>query len=180
MNEKRFHGDIERLRNPERVGRLEVDRVVDLCIDDAAISSVLDVGTGSGLFAEAFSMRGLQVAGVDVSPEMLEAARDFVPAGNFREGTAEALPFGDQSFDLVFLGLVFHETDDPLKALQEALRSTRQRVAILEWPYRDQPFGPPLHDRLHPDILDDLFKRAGCSTWRTIELSNTVLYRLEK
>ncbi len=180
MHERRFQGDIARLRSPERVDLLEVDRVVDLCLEGAPMGRALDVGTGTGLFAEAFSRRGMQVAGVDVNPAMLAAARMFVPTGDFREGRAEALPFPDASFDLVFLGVVLHDADDALKALQEALRATRQRVCILEWPYRDQSFGPPLEHRLNPEELEHLFKQAGFKAWRVEELSATVLYLLEK
>jgi len=179
MYEKRFTGDIGRLRDPERVERLEVERVTDLFLDGEKITRVLDVGTGSGLFAESFSERGLEVSGVDANPEMLVAARRFVPAGNFREGTAESLPYPDGSFDLVFLGLVLHESDEPLKALQEARRVSRKRVSILEWPYRDSTFGPPLAHRLKPDALADLFLEAGFRKWNVIDLSNTVLYRLD-
>ncbi len=85
MHEKRFEGDISRLRNPERIARLEVDRVVELCLEETKIMSVLDVGTGTGVFAEAFARRGLAVSGIDVNPEMLPAARIYVPTGNFRE-----------------------------------------------------------------------------------------------
>ncbi len=35
MHEKRFEGDIARLRNPERIARLEVERVVTLCLKGA-------------------------------------------------------------------------------------------------------------------------------------------------
>jgi hypothetical protein len=35
MNEKLFAGDIARLRAPERLARLEVARVVDLCLADS-------------------------------------------------------------------------------------------------------------------------------------------------
>jgi ribosomal protein L11 methylase PrmA len=59
MHEKRFEGDIDRLRTPERVERLDVERVVDLCLEKVKVHSVLDVGTGSALFAESFSKRGL-------------------------------------------------------------------------------------------------------------------------
>lgn len=179
MHEKRFEGDIARLRSPERADRLEVERVVDLCLQDRPGASVLDVGTGSGLFAEAFAKRGMAIFGVDVNPDMLVAARRFVPKGDFREGTAEALPCSDHSVDLVFLGLVLHEADDPLQALKEARRTTRKRVGILEWPYRDQAFGPPLSDRLNPEDLEKLFRNAGFQTWNSTELANTVLYRLE-
>ncbi len=132
MHEKRFEGDFDRLRSPERIARLEVERVVDLCLAGAHISRVLDIGTGTGLFAEAFARRGLQVSGIDANPTMLPVARGFVPSGDFREGVAEALPFSDGSFDLVFLGVVLHEADDLQKALEEALRVSGQRVGILE------------------------------------------------
>jgi SAM-dependent methyltransferase len=179
MHEKRFEGDIDRLRAPERVEKLDVERVVDLCLEGGPIVSVLDIGTGTGLFAEAFSRRGKAVSGVDVNPEMLAEARRFVPKGDFREGIAEALPFQDATFDLVFLGLVLHEADETLKALKETKRVARQWVCILEWPYRDQVFGPPLADRLKPEDLAGLFQKAGFRKWKMMFLSNTVLYLLD-
>jgi ubiquinone/menaquinone biosynthesis C-methylase UbiE len=180
MHERRFEGDISRLRFPERTERLEVERVVDLCLENGEPRSMLDVGTGTGLFAQAFSKRGLEVSGVDVNPEMLVEAQKFVPKGSFREGTAEALPYQDSSFDLVFLGLVLHETDDLPKALLEAQRVATKRVCILEWPYREQPFGPPIADRLKPEDLADQFKRAEFRSWNRNDLLNTTLYLLEK
>ena len=179
MHEKRFEGDIDRLRAPERMERLEVERVTDLFLESGATGSVLDVGTGTGLFAEAFSRRGLEVTGVDVNPEMLAAARRYVPKGNFREGTAESLPYPEGSFDFVFLGLVLHESDEPLKALKEARRVARQQVGILEWPYQDGAFGPPLAHRLRLDNLANLFQKAGFRKWKITDLSNTIFYRLE-
>jgi len=179
MHEKRFTGDIERLRSSERVEQLEVERVTALCMQGGQFASVLDVGTGSGLFAESFSKHGLEVSGVDASPEMLAAARQFVAGADFREGSAEALPYPDDSFDLVFLGLVLHESDDPLKTMQEARRVARQRVGILEWPYREGAFGPPLAHRLSPEDLADKFHKAGFRKWKLTELSNTVFYGLE-
>ena len=179
MHEKRFEGNIERLRSPERLERLEVERVVDLCLESETAANVLDIGTGTALFAESFSKRGLTVSGVDTNPEMLAAARQFVPNGDFREGSAEALPYPDGSFDLVFLGLVLHESDEPLKAVQEARRVGRQRVGILEWPYQDGAFGPSLAHRLKPEDLTNLFQKAGFRKWEATDLANTVLYRLE-
>ncbi|HEX7620315.1 MAG TPA: methyltransferase domain-containing protein, partial [Anaerolineales bacterium] len=131
MHEKRFEGDLARLRNPERIARLEVERVVNLCLERANITSALDVGTGTGVFAEAFATRGLSVLGVDVNPEMLPAARIYVPNGNFCEATAEMLPFADASFDLVFMGLLLHESDEQAQVLREARRAAHLRVGIL-------------------------------------------------
>jgi ubiquinone/menaquinone biosynthesis C-methylase UbiE len=178
LHEKLYDGGIERLRAPERVARLEVERVVSLCLKAADLKSVLDVGVGSGLFAEAFVQHGLEVAGVDVNPEMIVAAKQFVPKGDFRESTAEELPFPDTSFDLVFFGLVMHESEEPLKALQEARRVSCQRVCILEWPYLEGEFGPPLAHRLNPTQIADLTQKAGFAHLESIPLKHLVLYRL--
>ena len=178
MHEKRFEGDISRLRNPERIARLEVERVVTLCLEGAQIKTVLDVGTGTGLFAEAFAKRGLAVSGVDVNPEMLPTARIYVPAGYFRESTAETLPFTDGSFDLVFMGLLLHESDEQLQVLSEARRVVCLRVCILEWAYREEEIGAPLVHRLAPDILEELAKEAGFSQVEEIPLTKLVFYRL--
>jgi SAM-dependent methyltransferase len=178
LHEKLYDGGIERLRTPESVARLEVERVVALCLEAADFISVLDVGVGSGLFAEAFVQHGLEVAGVDVNPEMIVAAEQFVPKGDFRESTAEALPYPDASFDLVFFGLVLHESDDPLKVLQEARRVSRQRICILDWPYQEGEFGPPLAYRLNPTEIADLARQTGFTHLEIIPLPHLVLYRL--
>lgn len=75
MNEKRFHGSPEFLRNPQRLALLEVDRVVRLSLEGLPVRRVLDVGTGSGVFVEAFARQGLSVVGLDVAEGMLKAAR---------------------------------------------------------------------------------------------------------
>jgi ubiquinone/menaquinone biosynthesis C-methylase UbiE len=178
LHEKLYDGGIDRLRAPERVARLEVERVVALCLEAADLKSVLDVGVGSGLFAEAFVELGLEVAGVDVNPEMIVAAKRFVSKGDFRESTAEVLPYPNASFDLVFFGLVLHESDDPFKVLQEARRVSRQRVCILEWPYQDGEFGPPLAHRLKPTEIADLARQAGFAHLESIPFKHLILYRL--
>jgi SAM-dependent methyltransferase len=178
MYEKRFEGDISRLRAPERIGRLEVARVVSLCLEGAEFDTVLDVGTGTGLFAEAFAQRGLAVAGVDVNPDMLVEARKYVPTGDFREATAEALPYPDSAFDLVFMGVLLHESDEQLKVLLESWRVARSRVCILEWAYREEEFGPLLAHRLNPLDLKRMFKKTGFTRAETIPLTKLVFYRL--
>jgi ubiquinone/menaquinone biosynthesis C-methylase UbiE len=180
MHERRFHGDVARLRNPERLAWLEVNRVVELSLQGATLRRVLDVGTGSGIFAEAFTKAGLEAEGLDANPEMLATARDLVPSARFQEGTAETLPYPDTSFDLVFMGLIFHETDDRPKAMQEAARVTRIRVAILVLPYKTQDIGPGLEERLTENDIKGLADQAGLSNLRVIHLQSLQLYLLEK
>jgi ubiquinone/menaquinone biosynthesis C-methylase UbiE len=177
-HERRFHGGAERLRAPERVARLETEVVTRLCTEGIDAASVLDVGTGTGIFAEAFLARSLRVTGIDPDPDLLAIARANVPSAVFREGVAEKLPFDDGSFDLVFLGHVLHETDDPAGALAEARRVSRKRVAILEWPYQKEEMGPPLAHRMEPSRIIDLAGRAGFSAVERIELTHMDFYRL--
>ena len=180
MNERRFGGQIERLRLPDRVARLEVERVVDLSLEGLTAHSILDVGTGSGLFAEAFAARGLSVAGIDLRDDMLAAAREYVPSGDFRQSPMESLPFGDARFDLVFMGLVLHETDDLAKAFGEACRVARQRLTILEWNYEVSDFGPPIDHRLRPVQVFDGARAAGFHHVESIALKHLTLYRAGK
>ncbi len=176
----RFHGDPARLRSPERIARLEVERVLSLCIGDLTITTVLDVGTGTGLFAEAFRKQGLQVTGVDVNPEMLKIARRKVRGATFKLAEAENLPAGDASFDLVFLGLVLHEADDPARALREAHRVAKQRVVVLEYPYIAEELGPPLVERMKSERIIELITAEKFREWERIELKRTELYRMAK
>ena len=181
MHERRFEGNVERLRNPHRVALLEVERVVDSVLAGLSeINSLLDVGTGSGLFAEQFAARGLSVTGLDVNPVMLSEARKFVPNGTFEEGVAERLPFKDGSFDVIFMGLVLHETDYLQKVFDEAYRVVKKRLAILEWPYRVQDFGPPLEHRLSFEHISFAADQSGFIPINKVELENLVLYLYKK
>jgi ubiquinone/menaquinone biosynthesis C-methylase UbiE len=101
-----------------------------------------------------------------------------MPLGNFREAVAESLPFPDASFDLLFFGLLLHESDEPLKVLLEARRVARKRVCILEWPYQDGEFGPPLAHRLKPTEIEDLARQAGLAHLESIPLTHLAFYRL--
>jgi ubiquinone/menaquinone biosynthesis C-methylase UbiE len=177
-HERRFHGGAERLRAPERLALMEIARVVQLSVEGVAVSSVLDVGTGTGIFAEAFANRSLRVTGIDPNSELLDVARTLVSGGTFVEAMAEKLSFDDASFDLVFLGHVLHETENPDAALREARRVAKKRVAILEWPYRKEEMGPPLEHRLQSALIMDLARNSGFTVVTRIELAHMDFYRL--
>ncbi len=176
-HERRFHGAPEKLRLPERMRLLEIDRVLRLSMEGVIIESVLDVGTGTGVFAEAFGGMVSRVAGIDPNSDLLAAARTHVPKASFQAGVAEKLPFPDGSFDLVFLGHVLHETDDPVFALSEARRVASKRVMILEWPYVQEDKGPPLAHRLSAVRVLDLAKSAGFPSLERITLKHMELFR---
>jgi len=176
---KRFHGDPNRLRAAERIAILEVQRVVALSMQDLVVKSVLDIGAGTGVFAEAFSQVASQVIGIDIDDELLAAARGCVSNAHFQAAAAEALPFVDNSFDLVFLGHVLHEIENPLQALEEARRVARSRVVVLEWPYEKQEQGPPIGRRLSPETIEGLAGMAGFQDAERIPLAHMDFYRLK-
>ena len=62
MHERRFQGDINRLRYPERLERLELNRVVNITTEGASYHRILDVGTGSGVLP-AFYQNGYETVG---------------------------------------------------------------------------------------------------------------------
>lgn len=145
-------------RNPERLERFPPLEVAKKALEGLEAKSVLDIGTGTGVFAEAFAALSLFVVGLDPRADRLEVARARVPGARFLEAKAEHLPFPDGSFDLAFFGLSLHHLD-PLPALREAARVAR-RVAVLEWPYREEGVGPPLARRWAPEALSALFQEA--------------------
>ena len=76
MHERRFHGKLSMLRSPSRVALLEVERVVTLCLELFPAQNVLDMGTGTGVFAQGFAGQGLTVTGIDANPRaVLELRR---------------------------------------------------------------------------------------------------------
>jgi ubiquinone/menaquinone biosynthesis C-methylase UbiE len=180
MDEDKVYRSIQGLRAPERLAILEADRVASLSLQHHKIQSVLDVGTGSGIFAEVFIGLGLNVTGIDIQEAMLSAARMLIPRAHFELGSAEAPPFANGSFDLCFLGLILHESSSPLRTLQEAHRVASERVAILEWPYKEQEMGPPLNHRLKADDVLHHASALGFSRTQAMSLQYLVLFLLDK
>jgi ubiquinone/menaquinone biosynthesis C-methylase UbiE len=100
---------------------------------------VVDVACGNGNTALAASRRFADVVGVDYQPRLLEQARERaavegLPA-RFEEADAEALPFDDDSFDVVLstCGAMF--APDHQRAADELVRVCRPggRIGMVNW-----------------------------------------------
>jgi len=104
---------------------VEQDLILDLAGPVTGIR-VLDVGCGDGVLAAAFARRGAQVTGIDASPEMIAAARSraerHAKSMTFEIGQAEALPFEDNTFDVVVSITVLCFIEDAAIALREMKR----------------------------------------------------------
>ena len=87
---------------------------------------VLEVGCGAGVDLARFAKGGAGVVGVDLSSSAIDLARaNFEQqglTGDFRVADGEALPFEDNSFDLVFAHGVVQYTADPKRLVEECRR----------------------------------------------------------
>ena len=88
--------------------------------------TILDAGCGPGHLARSLMSRGAHVTRVDPSAEMLQRARLTAPSASFECAVAEALPFGDRSFDaVIFHNSLHHVASGSMgRALDEAARVT--------------------------------------------------------
>jgi phosphatidylethanolamine/phosphatidyl-N-methylethanolamine N-methyltransferase len=91
---------------------------------------VLEVGVGTGLSLPAYG-RHLEIIGIDLSPEMLEKARERVASeglshvAGLYEMDASALKFRDASFDTVVAMYVMTVVPEPEKVMRELARVCR-------------------------------------------------------
>ena len=103
------------------------DLVAFLPVGDGA--RVLDVGTGTGVVAEAATAAGGRVVGIDPSLDMLGVARASRATIPVAAAEAIDLPFRDGSFDAVTAGFVLaHFTTTADRAVRPAPRAPK-RVA---------------------------------------------------
>jgi SAM-dependent methyltransferase len=99
---------------------------------------VLDVACGTGVLARAAAARvlpGGTVTGLDLAPAMLAVAARLSPDITWRQGSADALPFPDGSFDAVVSQFGFMFFPDPARALREMMRVLVPggRLALAVW-----------------------------------------------
>ena len=97
----------------------------------------LDVGCGSGMAAQMAAARGAEVSGVDAADAMLSIARSRVPTGDFHQGDLEALPFADETFDVVTGFNSLQYAGNPVAALREAGRVAKRGGLVVVMTFGD-------------------------------------------
>lgn len=103
--------------------------------------TVLDVGTGTGVVAVTAARAGARVSALDLTPELLEHARENARIARqeeivWTEGDAEQLPYADQSFDVVLsqFGHIFAPRPEVVMAEIRRVLKPTGRIAFATWP----------------------------------------------
>jgi SAM-dependent methyltransferase len=143
--------------------------------------NVLDIGSGVGAFLGLVAERGGVPHGLDASESLIEFTRERLPGVDLRVGEMEALPWHDDTFDLVTGFNAFFFADDMVAALREAQRVAKPGapVVIQVWGAHDRcdlevmkqlarpflpprpPDAPPDPDFSEPGLLASLAREAG-------------------
>lgn len=97
---------------------------------------LLDVGGGAGAATERYATGCGEIVILDQDERKVALGRKLRPSIHFEQGSAEALPFPDDSFDRVVAVVAFHHMEDQKRALEEMLRVLRSsgRIVFLELP----------------------------------------------
>ena len=95
--------------------------------------TLLDVACGAGLAIELASLRGARCAGIDASERLVAVARDRNPGADLRVGDMHALPWDDETFDVVtsFRG-IWGTTPEAMAEVCRVL-VPRGRVGLTVW-----------------------------------------------
>jgi ubiquinone/menaquinone biosynthesis C-methylase UbiE len=152
--------------------------------------TVLDVACGPGLLVCAFAKVVRHATGIDLTPAMLEQAREQqrqqgLQNVTWQQGDVLPLPYQDGTFSIVSARFALHHFLDPLAVLKEMKRVCRAggRIVVADSaPAREKAdafnaverLRDPSHVRAMPiEELRDMFRNAGLNDPRI------ATYRLE-
>lgn len=99
----------------------------------AAGRTLLDVGAGTGRLAARFAAESWTVTACEPEASMRAVAEREHPALRVVDSGLPALPFADDSFDVVTANFVLNHVEDPRAAARELARVARGPVGATTW-----------------------------------------------
>lgn len=135
-------GNWQKYTNPNPLQRFLIGRFLDTVVEliqSLQFSSVLDAGSGEGFVSQRIleTRTDARIVGIDTDREALLRGKEMHPGIAFEWGDVDALPFADDSFDLVLCNEVLEHLSQPERALAEFRRVSR-RYCLLSVP--NEPF----------------------------------------
>lgn len=142
---------------------------------------VCDLGCGPGHVTKFLSELGVTVCGIDLSPEMIERARQLNPGIDFQTGNMLALEIEDETFAgiVAFYSIVNLSREEVKQALFEIARVLKPGGRLLlafhvgdEMVHVDELWGHPIHLDFYYFTSDEVtgyLSSAGLQIEETIE-----------
>jgi SAM-dependent methyltransferase len=128
-------------------------------LDHCPGGTALDVGCGTGALAARLAQVGYEMVGVDPSEGMLEILRARTWGVQAVPASGTALPFADDSFDLVLTVAVMHhiaDADEVRRTLCEMVRVSKPSGRVLVWDHNPRnPYWGSLMARVPQDSGDE-------------------------
>lgn len=121
---------------PAHVAAHYLDKRTDLIAGSGPPGRGLDVGCGTGALAARLAERGYEMTGLDPSAGMLAVMAAEHPEVEAVRGSGDALPFADDSFDLVVTVAALHHIAAPVAVratLAEMVRVCRPGGRVIVW-----------------------------------------------
>jgi SAM-dependent methyltransferase len=126
---QRLHGAQLDASGGDAWGMWQVPETELRVLGDVAGRDVLELGCGAARWSIALARQGARCTGLDLSSRQIEIARETVAAAGVEvalvEGSAEAVPLPDASFDIVFTDHGAFSFADPLLVMPECARLLR-------------------------------------------------------
>ncbi len=129
-------------------------KIIDTAVSLLKVSpgaQIIDLGCGSGVFTQMLQQRGYQCAGLDLSKKLLLRGKKQMAGIDFLQADVEALPFQDNSLDVVMLSCLVHHLPDPSYCAKEVFRVLKPQGRFVAFdPNRLNPFMYLYRDRTSP------------------------------
>ena len=148
---------------------------------------VLFLAVGTGLDIQAFPP-GQDITGIDISPAMLEKAKDRADAyqGNLEliEMDVHDLPYEDNSFDQVYTSCTFCSVPDPVKGLESLKRVLKPGGEIRMFGHTGSNFFPfnimmnimtPLSRLIGPEMNRTTVDNVRLAGFEVVKVENLFL-----
>lgn len=170
MGKHRFKPeDVHKLHDPKRVEILPPQKILrEFGVQGGDV--VADLGAGSGYFTLPIAhITGETVYAVDIEPKMLDQLRERARAENVSDSIhavvsdLENIQLEDRIADKAVAAFVLHEVSNLGKALGEIKRILKPggKALALEWRKIKTETGPPLHERLDPEMFTNEARQHG-------------------
>jgi SAM-dependent methyltransferase len=139
---REFADDYEHFFAAYDAWRYDQEEHIPACLDrfDFRDKRVLEIGLGQGAESEQLIRRGARWSGLDLTAESVERVRArlelrTLPHDNLRQGSALAIPWPEDSFDVVFSHGVLHHIPDIYTAQAEIHRVLRPSGTLIAMLY---------------------------------------------